>query len=201
MFSGIVEMMGTILEINMINGCKQFTIAPAESLTDLSIGDSIAINGVCLTITEFDSNSFKVSAVPETLRVTNLDYLSVNQTVNLEQSLRYGDRIGGHFVQGHVDATGEILEIVSDHSDAWIVKISLPEKLIPYLVPKGYITLDGMSITVIDVFPHAFTVTLIPHTKHVTIAQHYQLGSKINLEADMMGKYIENLVRKQASGG
>lgn len=200
MFSGMIEMIGTIQQILMIEGCKQFTIAQATPLKELSIGDSIAVNGVCLTITEFDDTTFKVSAVPETLRVTNLDYLTLSEQVNLEKSLQYGDRIGGHFVQGHVDGTGKILEIVPDNGQAWLVKISFPKQLALYLVSKGYVTLDGMSMTLIDVFANCFTVTLIPHTKQVTIARDYRVGSIVNIEVDMMGKYLENLFRQQASG-
>ena len=200
MFSGIVEMIGTILQITTVEGCKQLTIAPAEPLHALSIGDSIAVNGVCLTVTECDETNFKVTSVPETLRITNLDHLLVQQHVNLEQALQFGDRMGGHFVQGHIDGTGEILEVIGDNSNAWLIKISLPKNLASYLVPKGCITLDGMSMTVIDVFSDYFTITLIPHTKRVTIARDYRVGSVVNIEVDMMGKYLENLINKQAVG-
>lgn len=191
MFSGIVETIGKILQIELINGCKQFTIAPNIKLDDLHIGDSIAINGVCLTITEFTSTNFKVTAVPETLRLTNLDQLIEQQPVNIERSLLPTTRLGGHFVQGHVDGTGKILAITSDHSDAWLVKIGLADSLMIYLVNKGFVTIDGMSITIIHVSSDYFTVTLIPHTQAVTIANQYNVGNLVNIEVDMMAKYIE----------
>lgn len=200
MFSGIVETIGTILSIEVLQGCKQFTIASHLAFDDIHIGDSIAVNGVCLTVTEFTEQYFKVTAVPETLRMTNLKALIPHQLVNLERALSVGDRIGGHSMQGHVDDIGHILKIEADHSDAWLVTISIPNRLAKYLIPKGYIALDGMSITVIDVMPDHFTVTLIPHTQRVTIAHQYQLETPINIEVDMMGKYIETLVQHHLQG-
>jgi len=194
MFTGIVETTGYITAIEMLNGCKNLSISPVMPFDDLTIGDSIAINGICLTVTHFTATSFYVTVVPETLRLTNLNDLTLNQTVNLERSLKLGSRMGGHSVQGHVDGIGEILEINRDNSDALLVKISLPEKLAKYVVNKGYITLDGMSITVIESTPHWFTVTFIPHTQDVTITKEYKVGSKINLEVDIIGKYIEKIV-------
>lgn len=194
MFSGIVECIGTIISLYVDQGCKHFTIAPKTSLNDLIIGDSISVNGVCLTITAFTDESFSVTAVPETLRLTNLDYLMEGNDINLERSLKMGARIGGHYVQGHVDGTGKILEIENDHSNALLVKISVPAHLAKYIVNKGYISLDGMSITVINATPEWFTVTFIPHTQDVTVVKQYQKGSWINLETDMMGKQIEKLL-------
>ena len=193
MFSGIVATIGYINHIEIINGCKCFTITPKDYMADLVIGESIAINGVCLTVTSFTETSFNVTVVPETIRLTNLAGLTVGSEVNLERSLRMGDRIGGHHVQGHVDCIGEIIELKHDNSDAWLVKISMPERLAKYIVNKGYITLDGMSITVIESAPEWFTVTFIPHTQEVTITKHYSVGSSINIEVDIMGKYIEKL--------
>lgn len=193
MFSGIVECIGYITAIVMQNGCKQLTIKPAIPFDDLHIGDSVSINGICLTVTQFTANDFNVTVVPETLRLTNLDAVEINDSVNLERSLKLGARMGGHYVQGHVDGVGEILDIKHDNSAAWLVKISLPEKLANYVVRKGYITLDGMSITIIDVTPDWFTVTFIPHTQEVTITNQYKVGKKINIESDIFGKYIEKI--------
>jgi riboflavin synthase len=190
MFGGIVETLGMITNITHRDGCTHFTIQPAIAFDDVIIGDSIAVNGVCLTVTQFADNHFSVTLVPETLRKTNLGELTIDSGVNLERSLTPQKRIGGHYVQGHVDTTGEILEIEYDQSQAYLIKISLPENLANYVVDKGYIGLDGMSITVIEATPTWFTVTLIPHTQAVTIAQHYRVGSRINIEVDMMGKYI-----------
>lgn|SRR3990167_3549380 len=201
MFSGIIETTGTILQIDFVKSCKQFSISPMKAFNDLTIGDSIAVNGVCLTVTEFDATIFKVTAVPETLFLTNLDDLMVNHSVNLERSLKFGDRIGGHHVQGHIDGAGEILELVSDNSNAYLVKLRIPEKLAKYVIAKGYIALDGMSMTVIKILPSGLTITLIPHTKKVTIANQYQIGTKINIEVDRMGKYIENFIQKTITIG
>ena len=194
MFTGIVETIGRIVKLETINGCKHFSISPHDSFHDLKIGESIAVNGVCLTVTHFTETTFDVTAVPETLRLTNLDQLNVGSLVNLEQSLKSGSRVGGHYVQGHVDSMGRVLEIKNDNSDALLVKISIPGNLAKYVVPKGYIGLDGMSITVIQSTPEWFTVTFIPHTQAATITHQYQTGSVINIEVDIMGKYIEKLL-------
>jgi riboflavin synthase len=194
MFSGIVETTGLITFLEVNNGCKHFSITPAYGFDDISIGDSISVNGVCLTVTHLDDASFNVTAVPETLRLTNLDDLSVNDPVNLERSLKVGQRISGHFVQGHIDNVGHITEVITDQkSEAWLVKINIPKNLAPYIVNKGYITIDGMSITVIQAKEDWLTVTFIPHTQAVTIVKHYEVGTRVNIEVDMLGKYLEKL--------
>jgi riboflavin synthase len=198
MFSGIVETVGNILDIQIIEGCKKLSISPKNNFDDLVIGESISVNGVCLTVTDFSHDIFHVTAVPETLRLTNLNHLDIGSSVNLERSLKLNSRLGGHYVQGHVDGMGQILEIKNDHSNAWLVKINVPEKLAKYLVAKGYIALDGMSITIIQAEPDWITVTFIPHTQEVTITQHYACGQWINIEVDIMGKYIEKLLGVQA---
>ncbi len=191
MFSGIVECIGQILNVIEIDGCKQLTIAPAIAFTDLNIGDSVAINGVCLTITQFDEKSFQVQIVPETLRLTNLGHLEVGHLVNLERSITLQTRIGGHHVQGHVDGVGIITDIKNDNGSALLVTISVPENIAHFIVKKGYVTLDGMSITIVDVGQNWFTVTLIPHTQDVTIVKRYQLQQAVNIEVDILGKYID----------
>lgn len=195
MFSGIVETIGTILQIIKEDGCNTFVIKPHLPWQETYvIGESIAVNGVCLTVTAFNAESFTVTAVPETLRLTNLNVLTINSVVNLEKSLRANSRNGGHHVQGHIETVGKIIAIEADNSNAWLVKISVPATLTKYIVKKGYITLDGMSITVIDVDADTFTVTLIPHTQAVTITHQYQVGCLINIEVDILGKYIEKLL-------
>lgn len=194
MFSGIVETTGEIIWLDASGSCKHFVISPASPFTDLNIGDSVAVNGVCLTITEITTVGFKLTAVPETLRLTNLDHLILGSEVNLERSIKCDTRIGGHFVQGHVDDTGYIIDLSNENSDALIVKISVNENLGKYIVKKGYITLDGMSITIIQAAPSWFTVTLIPHTRQVTIARNYSVGSRINIEVDILGKYVEKML-------
>jgi len=194
MFSGIVETIGSIISIKHQSGCMALTISPHQLFNDLSIGDSIAVNGACLTVTQFTEEHFTVTVVPETLRLTNLHQLTVGDQVNLERSLKAEGRIGGHYVQGHVDGMGQILAITNDDSDAWLVKISIPPTLSRYIVKKGYIGIDGMSITVIDVTSEWFTVTFVPHTQTATIVPHYRPDSWVNIEVDIMGKYIEKII-------
>jgi riboflavin synthase len=193
MFSGIVETIGTIQDITFLTDCIHFVICPKMPFDDLVIGDSISVNGVCLTVTNVTENSFSASAVSETLRITNLGYLTKNGTVNLERSLKLNARLGGHYVQGHVDSIAEIIDLKKEGS-SWLTKINLPPYLEKYLVNKGYITIDGMSITIVEVTPEWFTVMFIPHTKEVTIVSQYHAGSKVNLEVDIISKYVEKLL-------
>lgn len=195
MFNGIVESIGVIRNVNKAQDCMHFTVAPQINFDDLNIGDSIAINGVCLTITQLHTDAFLITAVPETLRLTNLGDLVEGDYVNLERPLRMDSRIGGHYVQGHVDDVGEITQIEEDGDEVWLVTIRASPFLTKYIIKKGYIALDGMSITVVDVTDDDFTVTFIPHTQQVTIVQHYEEGTKINIEVDIMGKYIEKLIK------
>lgn len=194
MFGGIVETTGTITNIQTADGCQHMTIKPDIAFDDVVIGESIAINGVCLTVTALTKDTFNVTAVPETLRLTNLSRFTTGSLVNLERSLKMNARIGGHQVQGHVDGVGEVLEIKKDGGEAWLVKISIPTALSRYIVPKGYITLDGMSITIIETSSEWFTVTFIPHTQAVTTVKDYKVGTLINIEVDITGKYIEKFL-------
>lgn len=195
MFSGIVETLGHILAITSESACKHFKIAPLLKFDDLSIGDSIAVNGICLTVRQFDADSFQVTAVPETLRLSNLDRLAVGSKVNLERSLKVTARLGGHFVQGHIDGLGRIIDLKQDSaSTALIARIALPAHLTKYIIPKGFVAIDGMSITVIESDVESFTVTFIPHTQTVTLTQDYALHTELNIEVDMMGKYIEKIL-------
>jgi len=196
MFSGIVETIGKIKSIQESEQIKRFTIQAPSMTIDMHIGDSIAVNGVCLTVVEFNHEDFIVEVVPETLRCTNLGFLTNNHSVNLERSITANQRLGGHFVQGHVDSTCQITSIQIE-GDAWIVEFTLPTALKSYVINKGFITLDGMSITVIKANTEKFSVTLIPHTRAVTIAQFYQVGQHINLEVDMLAKYVEKILRGQ----
>lgn len=194
MFSGIVETIGIVMNATPADGCINFTITPIHPFYDVTVGESIAINGVCLTVTGLSDEFFHVTAVPETLRLTNLSKVSRGDLINLERSILPSTRLGGHFVQGHVDGVGQILDIKQDKSQALLVKISIPDYLSNYIIKKGFITLDGMSITIIDTGADWFTVTLIPHTQAVTIVQNYHTGSIVNIEVDMMGKYVEKIL-------
>lgn len=200
MFNGIVESIGKIKNVSGASGKQDaihLTVASELPLSDLNIGDSIAVNGVCLTITKLFKahNSFSLTVVPETLRLTNLGDLQINDGVNLERSLKMIARISGHYVQGHVDAMGVITKIAADGDQAILVTMQTTPAITKYIVKKGYVALDGMSITVVDVGKTHFTVTFIPHTQNITIVKQYIVGSKINIEVDMMAKYIEKLIR------
>ncbi|MFC4892801.1 riboflavin synthase [Pseudofrancisella aestuarii] len=195
MFSGIVQGLGTVKKINIKDKVKTLYIA-FENCHKCSIGDSVAINGTCLTVTDFNADHSMASfdAVPETLIKTNLDSLEIGSLVNTETAIRYGDLVGGHMMQGHVDEKG-IIKNIQDVGGAWIVEISASKDFINYLIPKGFVSIDGMSITVVDVLKDSFTVTLIPHTVEVTIAKNYKKDSSVNLEADATGKYIYKYVK------
>jgi len=195
MFSGIVETTGRIFSLKKNQGCLQISVQPEQIFDDVCVGDSVAINGVCLTVTALHENRFDMTIVPETLRITNLNTLIESASVNVARSLKVTDRIGGHCVQGHVDGVGKIIEIKQDGEDAWIVKMSVDKTLSKYMVNKGFITLDGMSITVIAASQNDFTVTLIPYTRQVTIAHQYQVGHIVNIEIDIFAKTIEKLLK------
>lgn len=193
MITGIVEMMGRIQAIQEEGGCRHFCIVPERRISP-QLGDSIIVNGVCLTVTVVTEDSFSVTVVPETLRITTLGKWQEGDFVNLEQSMTAVSRFGGHFVEGHVDGVGKILELEPDDNLARMVKISFPPPIAPYLVPKGFIAVDGMSLTVVSVGLDWFTVTFIPHTLHNTIVQYYKVGQAVNLEGDMIAKHIDRIL-------
>lgn len=193
MFSGIVESIGTINTVVDQHECKLICLTPDIPMSDLTVNDSLAVNGVCLTVTACSTSTVELTAVPETLRRTTLQYLQPATLVNLERALQFNHRIGGHFVQGHVDCMGKISELEVD-GDALLVKVKTPPTIMKYIVNKGFITIDGMSITAIDTGQDWFTVTFIPHTRAVSITQYYQLNTKVNLEVDILGKYVEKLL-------
>jgi len=192
MFTGIVEAVGVVKDICTQNELKRLQIYAPSIMSDLRVNDSVAVNGVCLTVVACDKESFSVQAVPETLRKTNLGLLQENNWVNLERPLLPTSRMGGHFVQGHIDDTAKILEILPEGA-AWLVKFSVPKQLRRYLVNKGFVAIDGMSLTIIEVSEHEFNITLIPHTQQVTIAKNYQVGTVVNIEVDILAKYIEGM--------
>ena len=188
MFTGIVEELGTVGSIK--NGV--LVVYASLVLEDLDVKDSICVNGACLTVTELTGTGFQVDVVPETLRRTNLGALTSGSKVNLERSLQMGGRLGGHIVQGHVDGTGEISSITED-GDAYLYSFAVSPELSRYIVQKGFICVDGISLTVVDCADDEFTVTLIPYTREHTVLGTKSEGNKVNLEADIMAKYIEKL--------
>ena len=190
MFTGIIEELGTVRRI----GGGQIEIAARRVLSDVQIGDSIAVNGVCLTVTRFDGRSFAADVMPETVRRTELSELKAGSVVNLERALAVGSRVGGHFVAGHVDGTGEVLGIARE-GNAVLLTIAASPPLLAGIVEKGSVALDGISLTVAAVTDATFTVSLIPHTMEVTNLHTKKKGSPINIETDMLGKFVQKCLR------
>ncbi len=189
MFSGIVEEVGRVAHIETRDGLYVFQIRADTVLKGTHVGDSLAVNGVCLTVTSLSPTTFTVEVVPETLRRTNLRYLKVGHSVNLERSLAVGGRIGGHFVQGHVDDVG-VVQAQHPDGESVVMRFTAPEHVMRYVVPKGFIAIDGVSLTVVERDDDSFTVAFIPHTLSHTVAGRYQIGTVVNLEADIVGKYV-----------
>ena len=184
MFTGIVEELGQVVSM----GDGRLRIAAALVLEDAKVGDSTAVNGCCLTVVELGPGWWEADVSDESLRRTNLGDLTPGDRVNLERPVRASDRLGGHVVQGHVDAVGEIVEPVPD------LRVRMPRDLMRYVVEKGSITVDGVSLTVVDVLDDGFTVAVIPHTAEVTTLGHKAAGGHVNLEVDVMAKYVERLI-------
>lgn len=195
MFTGIVEEIGTVRSTTMdAEVGKTVTIGCSKVAEDAAIGDSIAVNGICLTVTAYTATSFTIGVSPETERRTNLGRLNVGDPVNLERSLAFGGRMGGHYVQGHVDGTGEIVSMVPE-GDSLRVTIRPPKPLMPYIVEKGYVAVDGTSLTVAGRTPDTFTIALIAYTQDAVIMGRQQVGTQVNLEVDIMAKYVESIMQ------
>ncbi len=189
MFSGIVQEVGKVIKMEGEN----LTIESDLICKNSEVSESICVSGACLTITSIENNKFSVNVVKETLSRTNIGNLTKNSKVNLESSLRLGDKIGGHMVQGHVDCTAKVISITKD-SGSWIVEFEKPTSIASYFVEKGFIAIDGVSLTVTNNESSSFRVSIIPYTWENTIFSGYQSGSIVNLEPDMTAKYIENFM-------
>ncbi len=196
MFTGLVEEIGTVKNVKPLGGGLKITIAAQKVIEDFQIGDSINVNGTCQTVVKFTKDQFEVEAVEETLKKTNLGKLKLNEKVNLERSLTLNKRLGGHFVTGHVDTTGKILNI-KELSTSYLVDISYPKEFNKYLINVGAIAIDGISLTVANFDEEKFTVSIIPHTWKVTNLADRTIGSEINLEFDVLGKYVARLLNKE----
>lgn len=199
MFTGLVEGLGTVARIVPESPAVRLVIAPPEDMTGggCSVGDSIAVNGCCLTIIENAGNHWSFQAGPETLAKTNLGGLKAGHRVNLERSLPVNGRLGGHFVQGHVDGLATVDHI--DSSGEWVTMwFRVPESLTPFMVRKGSIAVDGISLTLVEVERDRFSVALIPHTLEVTTLGTRRVGDTVNLETDLLAKYVQKLVRPEA---
>lgn len=192
MFTGIVEEVGMVKGIRQTEGTFILDIAATTTLEDAALGDSISVNGTCLTVTALTEKLFSVGLAPETLRRTSLGSLGAGDGVNLERSMPANGRFGGHVVQGHVDTTGRIEEKEAD-GDSLRLTIALDRQYLRYLVPKGYVAVDGISLTVIDVLDEAFTLMLIAYTQENVILGQKPVGYEPNIEVDIFGKYVERL--------
>lgn len=193
-FTGIVEELGNVQRLNKGSHSYSLEVKAQRVLEDVKLGDSIAVNGVCLTVNQYSREYFTADVMPETVAKTTLQYLRQGMPVNLERALRLGDRMGGHLVQGHVDGVGSIIK--KEKQDIAIVfTIKAPAAIIKYSVPKGSIAIDGISLTLIDVATESFTVSLIPHTTQKTTLGLKQPGDLVNLESDIIGRYVEKLMK------
>ncbi|MDP6072842.1 MAG: riboflavin synthase [SAR202 cluster bacterium] len=188
MFTGIVEEVGTVQSTST----GRLSIGASTVMDDLSVSDSISINGTCLTVTVRDDNGFSVDVVPETLRRTNLSDLTAGDSVNLERPMKADDRFGGHIVQGHVDGTGAI-ESIEPEGEALLVRFTANDAVMRYVVEKGFITVDGASLTVVNCDDFGFLVSIIPYTRDNTKFATWKPGDTVNLEIDVIAKYVEKL--------
>jgi riboflavin synthase len=194
MFTGIIEEIGTIRRMERQGQAMVLTIGAKKVLGDVKLGDSIAVNGVCLTVVSFTDSAFSVDVMPETFRRSTLQRLSAGSPVNLERAMAANGRFGGHIVQGHVDTTGRIAARTPEEN-AVVFRIEPGDPgLLKYIIPHGSITIDGISLTVVETGEAQFTVSIIPHTLAETVLQHKKAGDEVNLEADVLGKYIERLL-------
>ena len=194
MFTGIVEELGTVQAIEWHTKGARFHIQASIVLEESKIGDSLSVNGCCLTIIDRQANHWTCDVVQETLNRTNLKYLKVGDRINLERAIRYQDRLGGHLVQGHIDETGKITSKTSLPDGSWWVTISANPAILRYLIFKGSIAVDGVSLTIADLTENAFSFAMIPHTAHVTTLGFKQQEEEVNLEVDLLAKYIERLI-------
>ncbi|MFC6591247.1 riboflavin synthase [Deinococcus lacus] len=209
MFTGIITHLGQVTESKSERGGLHLRIAPSPMWPDLELGESIACNGTCLTVTGWDAQSFSVDLSQETLAKTAPRW-NVGDSLNLERAMRASDRFGGHVVSGHVDGVGEVLA-VQPQEGAYVITVRAPQFLAPYLMPKGSITVDGVSLTIVDsggpagsqaaLAENEFTLWLVPHTLAVTTLGELTAGRPVNLEADQMAKYLERLLAFRESRG
>ena len=200
MFTGIIEEMGHVKALRREAGAARLTISASTVLGSTALGDSICVNGVCLTVVDLEKSEFSADVANETLKVTNLGELHVGQKVNLERALQLSARIGGHLVTGHVDAVGRIRE-KRQEGNSWRVFIEAPEAALHYIILKGSVAVDGISLTVADVDIAGFSIAMIPHTAKLTTLGFKAAGDSVNLETDIIGKYVERLLSGRVEGG
>lgn len=193
MFTGIIEELGTLERVEQGPVSAHLTIKAAKILSDVQLGDSIAVNGVCLTVTGFGGTRFTADVMGETLAKTNLGALRPGDRVNLERAMKLGDRLGGHMVSGHIDGVG-VIAGKTPHGIAEVLTIEAPDVVMRYVIRKGSVAVDGISLTVVDCTDRSFRVSIIPHTAKVTTLGFKQQGDSVNLEADMLARYVEKML-------
>ena len=197
MFTGIVEEVGRVLHLDRPSGdlgVGQLSIQAEKIMSDLRLGDSVSVNGACLTVVKLDDDRFSMDLALETLRRTDLGSLSIDDGVNLERSLAVSDRLGGHIVQGHVDARGRYTSAKPEGASV-IMSFRAPKRLMPYIVEKGFVAVDGISLTVTKKRVSTFTIAVIPYTLENTVLKERSIGDFVNLEVDILAKYVESLFR------
>lgn len=193
MFTGLVEEIGSVRNVQNKGGAKKITLQSNVCVKTTEIGDSMNVNGVCQTVVDVIGNSFSVEAVEETIKKTNLGELKVNDKVNLESSLTLNKKLGGHFVLGHVDSTGKILS-VKNLKESYLISISYHPDYKKFITHVGSIVVDGVSLTIADFDDEQFTISVIPHTWENTIFKHKNTGTVVNLEFDILGKYVDRML-------
>jgi riboflavin synthase len=193
LFTGLIEEIGIVEAVSKSTKSARITIKASTVLEGTKLGDSICTNGVCLTVTDFSNNRFTVDVMAETMRRSNLNSFSPGEKVNLERALRLGDRLGGHIVSGHIDGMGTISSFEKEDNAVWIT-IAASQEILKYIVQKGSIAIDGVSLTVAYVDKDVFKVSIIPHTKDMTTLLSKKVGDIVNLECDVIGKYIEKFI-------
>ncbi len=198
MFTGLIEDLGTLRDLRIGSSQAQLTIATGLPMAELTLGESIAVNGVCLTVTSFGDGVFSADVSPETLDCTSLGRLSRGSRVNLERALRLSDRLGGHLVSGHVDGMAKITGLYQD-GNAWRFTFKAEAAVLDFLVAKGSVAIDGISLTVNEVSEETFSLAIIPHTLSLTTLQERKVGDDVNVETDLIGKYVARFLRHGAS--
>ena len=194
MFTGIVEELGTVSQIQKTDTGKQFTITANVIMDDLKVGDSVSVNGVCLSVRTYDKNSFNLDLVKETLKKSNLGDLKNKSLVNLERAITLSTRLGGHIIQGHVETVGVIMDKVPSGEDGAILSVGIDPGFMRYCISKGSIALDGVSLTIASMSENIIKIALIPHTLEMTTLGSKDVGDSLNIETDIIGKYIERLM-------
>jgi len=195
MFTGIIEEIGKVAFVET----GRLIISASDVLEGIGLGDSMSVNGVCLTVTSFNKSSFVVDVMPETLKRTNLGLLRIGDEVNLERPLTLEGRLGGHLVQGHVDDTGSVASIIPE-GEATLIRFNAPAEIMRFTVPKGFIAVDGISLTIVDKDSNSFRVSVVAHSRKYTTLGNRKVGDIVNLEADIIAKYVAEFSQAQKTG-